>query len=162
MGRGMKVLGPINRGGFGRVERVRLEDGSLGARKVFDPAVPGDDIEKLRKRFEREVRIQSAIVFPAVMPIIGADLDASPPWYLMPLAEQSLAEVLTGVRQRGDSVPTVAFADILNGLEQLHSLGYVHRDLKPENVLFHEGAWRLTDFGLVLPLSSSTTQLTTR
>lgn len=31
----MKVIGEINRGGFGRVEKVSI-DGQLFARKVFD------------------------------------------------------------------------------------------------------------------------------
>jgi hypothetical protein len=96
------------------------------------------------------------------MPIIGADLEADPPWYLMPLAERNLAESVGEVRSGGHPIPAVAFADILNGLEQLHALGYVHRDLKPENVLLHDGTWRLTDFGLVLPVSGNTTQITTK
>lgn len=158
----MQILETINRGGFGRVERVMLENGQLGARKVFDPIVADDDKEKLRKRFEREARTQSALVFPAIMPIIGGDLTADPPWYLMPLAECSLADRLAAVRAHQEQIPAVALADMLNGLEQLHALGYVHRDLKPQNVLLYQGTWRLTDFGLVLPLGGSTTQLTTK
>lgn len=158
----MKVLEVINRGGFGRVERVQLSGGGVGARKVFDPTVSDDDVEKLRKRFEREVLTQSALSFPAIMPITDADLDADPPWYLMPLAECSLADKMDVVRSHQEPIPAVAFADILNGLEQLHALGYVHRDLKPQNVLFYDGSWRLTDFGLVLPPGSTTTQLTTK
>jgi serine/threonine-protein kinase len=26
--------------------------------------------------------------------------------------------------------------------------GIVHRDLKPGNMLFHDGAWKITDFGI--------------
>ena len=111
----MQVLETINHGGFGRVERVLLKQGQMGARKVFAPAVPGDDVEKLRKRFEREVRIQSLLNFPAIMPIIGSDLKADPPWYLMPLAECTLADKLAGVRNNGDAIPTVAFAEANSG-----------------------------------------------
>jgi serine/threonine protein kinase len=41
-------------------------------------------------------------------------------------------------------------AELVLGIEYLHSLGVIHRDLKPENVLFDEkGHVRITDFGLV-------------
>ncbi len=48
----------------------------------------------------------------------------------------------------------------MNGLEQLHELGYVHRDLNPKNVLFSEDHWKLSDFGAVLPPMGRTVTLT--
>ena len=60
----MKFVGTINRGGFGRVERVQLSDGTYVARKVFDPAphvLERTDLDRLRARFAREVRVQSVL-----------------------------------------------------------------------------------------------------
>jgi len=40
-------------------------------------------------------------------------------------------------------------AEILLGIEHLHSMGAIYRDLKPENVLMDEnGHVSLTDFGM--------------
>lgn len=50
-------------------------------------------------------------------------------------------------------IPSVKFyaANIILGLEALHSLGIVYRDLKPENVLIGaDGYTKLCDFGLSL------------
>src|SRR5689334_8302188 len=91
----MKVVRLIDRGGFGVVHEVEIPDGQRLARKSFDPQVGTlEEREKLRKRFAREVRIQSQIQHPNVMPILAHDLDASPPWFTMPLATRSFAQKL--------------------------------------------------------------------
>jgi citron Rho-interacting kinase len=46
--------------------------------------------------------------------------------------------------------------EILLGLRELHSLGYIHRDIKPENVMISaDGHLRLVDFGSSVKLDSS-------
>ena len=158
----MLILGEINRGGFGRVEKVRLDDGTVAARKVFDPTAEVlrvADEAKLKKRFQREVRVQSVLRSEFVIPVLATDLTSNTPSFVMPLADGNFSAELEAARVRGET-PTKALADILNALESLHTLGYVHRDLKPANVLLHEGRWKLSDFGLVLPKSGTTTTLT--
>lgn len=151
----------INKGGFGRVERVRLDNGTLAARKVYSPAYSysAEEEEKLKKRFKREVKVQETLDSQSFIPILGYNLDSNDLWFLMPLAEKNLFEEISITHQTG-LAPQKALADILNGLDELHQLGFVHRDLKPQNVLFYDGVWRLTDFGLVLPPSGTTTKLT--
>ena len=158
----MRVIRVINNGGFGRVEEVRPNARTTVARKVFDPHpffIAGAGEQKLKDRFTREVRVQSALRGPYVLPIIEANLTDNPPWFTMPLAERTLRQEIDAVRAAG-TIPKKAFADVLNALEAIHDLGYVHRDLKPENVLLHEGVWKLSDFGLVRPPSGQTTTLT--
>jgi hypothetical protein len=161
----LAVLGEIARGGFGRVERVRGSDGVVLARKVFDPSPllgpPEElDVAKLRKRFEREVRVQMALARYGMMPIVRAELASDPPYFLMPLADKNYRDQIREDRQAG-RISAEPLLDILSGLEELHRLGYVHRDLKPDNVLLYEGTWRLCDFGLVADVEKQkNTQLT--
>lgn len=158
----MNYISNINRGGFGRVDRYQMPNGDIVARKVFDPlpgvlgADPAAQRLKLLRRFEREVRVQEALNHDFVIPILAKDLSAANPWYVMPMASRSLQEQIASDREEAKR----ALPDVLNALDQLHALGFVHRDLKPANVLFHDGKWKLSDFGLVLPPAGSTTTLT--
>jgi eukaryotic-like serine/threonine-protein kinase len=155
----MRKVRLINRGGFGVVHEV-TDGGHRFAKKSFDPlASDGEEREKLGKRFAREVRIQSQIRHPNIMPVIDFDLETSPPWFTMPLASQSFEEKIASDRAKG-TVDVGAWQDILAAVEELHRLGYVHRDLKPANVLLVEDKWVLADFGLILPMARDTTILT--
>lgn len=156
----MKFVRRIDRGGFGYVDEVETSDGSRVARKCFDPLVadPNERVT-LQRRFEREVRIQSAIRHPNVMPVLEVSLAADPPWFTMPLATTSLELKLREDHASGafDQRP---WPDILGAVEELHRLGYVHRDLKPANILLVAGTWVVSDFGLILPTMRDTTVLT--
>ncbi|MDE2165923.1 MAG: serine/threonine protein kinase [Alphaproteobacteria bacterium] len=134
----LRVIGQIGRGGFGIVERVRDGGGLEFARKTFNIGNPAaltrDLAENVKRRFVREAQVQRALRHPNVVPVIDADLDADPPWFLMPLAEASLQMDIDFDRSLGGDALT-PIMDIISGLEELHEQGYFHRDLKPANVL---------------------------
>ncbi len=117
---GFKIIDELNSGAFGQVERVKLSDGTIAARKVFDPVpqvlTPDVDLAKLKKRFRREVKVQSSLDSTFVLPIMESDLDADPPWFLMALADMNYMSQIQSDRAAGMITPK-PLVDILGGLE---------------------------------------------
>jgi serine/threonine protein kinase len=166
-------IADIDAGGFGSVDLVEDEHGSRFARKRFSKNQPMSDelLENVKRRFAKEIRIQGAIKHRNIVPIFHANLDADPPYYLMPVANQSLSKDLLQDKTLGGKF-TAAVGDIVAGLEVLHALQIYHRDLKPQNVLrfspqstnANTGAnsdyYAISDFGLVAMKESQLSSLT--
>ena len=38
--------------------------------------------------------------------------------------------------------------DISKGLMGIHTKSVIHRDIKPENIIFKDGVYKITDFGI--------------
>jgi hypothetical protein len=155
----------IGSGGFGTVdEATRVdEDGNTLeaglARKMLLPRWASND--EALARFKREVRILDEMTHPNILPVVGRNLSADPPWFVMPRAETSLAaEIAAG--QHGDREWVVKrFTGVLSGMAYAHSQRRVlHRDLKPENVLIVGGIPKVSDFGLGKRLDPNTADLT--
>ncbi len=165
----LKFVSVIDKGGFGNVDLVKDEKGQHFARKTFskNQALSAELLENVRKRFGKEVRIQGSIKHPNIVPIIGQDLNADPPYYLMPVADSSLAKDLTNDKTLGGGF-VGALSDIVAGLEEMHSMQIYHRDLKPQNVLRFTGGqekqkqpyYALSDFGLISMRESRLSALT--
>lgn len=157
----LREVRELGQGGFGVVHHVVDETGQDYARKTFQPAqnLQAEQIEQLRKRFVREVRIQGELGGNEVIPVIHSELNGAAPWFLMPLATKSYHDQLQEDRRTG-SIAFQPITDILDALHYLHDMEYVHRDLNPKNVLLHDGRWKLSDFGAVLPPAGQTQTLT--
>lgn len=156
-----QILEEIGRGGFGVVERVANHEGKFFARKKFQPSglVSPADLDRLRQRFQREVKIQRRLGGNEIIPVVDFDLQSDEPWFVMPLAEKTYLQKIEDDRSAG-RVDIDALAEILNSLESLHDLAFVHRDLNPRNVLLDDSHWKLSDLGTILPPSGQTVTLT--
>lgn len=134
-----KVVG----GGFGDVHRAkRLSDGRPVAIKVLRDYKQPDCLQ----RFKREVTLLREYRHPGIVEVLDAELDASPPYYVMPLYGKTL-------KQRVGKLSPAEFITLLESLISvlafLEERGAFHRDLKPDNILIDDdGKAVICDFGL--------------
>lgn len=120
-------------GGFGKVVTVRrLSDNALYALKYCTHT----ETENVR-RFEREVRIMESIDHENVIKIVHSNLQYNPPYFVMPLAKASVADLIPDLKGDIEKVLLI-FESICKGVSAVHNSGYTHRDLKPENALVYD------------------------
>src|SRR6266511_4005552 len=135
-----------------------LETGEIAAMKKLLRTRQLQDPGAELRRFRREVRCQSRMDHPNIMPILDYNFSVDPPFYIMPLAEETLDAV---IRANLDGLPVVDAAEILldvsEAVEYAHQQGVYHRDLKPGNILKVDGVWRVGDFGLCRDLATDST-----
>ncbi len=153
-----RVEALLGSGGVGVVYRAEhLALGRKVALKVLSSSFGPDDA--LRRRFEREARVLSALQHPNIVAVSDYGIVEGTPYLVMELLEgRTLASLLT---ERGALPPSLALRiarDMLRGLAFAHGRGVLHRDLKPANVFlqtlpddpYHV---KLLDFGLAKVLS---------
>lgn len=153
------------------------EIGAGGMGTVFVARRPGDRPVALkvlrrvalegpgRARFEREVRVLSAIDHPNVARLLDAGaVPGGRPWYVMELVDGEDLE------RRVDAHGPLPVDEVLAALDgcaaalaELHRRGLVHRDVKPANLMRgHDGRVKLVDFGLARSLEAEDARVTDR
>jgi serine/threonine-protein kinase len=138
-------------GGFGAVYRGRAATGDAVAVKRLHLSA-----SEAAHRELRVVDYLGPLQFPHVIPFLGAgyDKDLGAYFVVMPIAEMSLQGALDQRGRFGERETLLILSDIAAGLEEASQL--VHRDLKPANVLFHDGQWKISDFGIARFVEEST------
>ncbi len=146
---GYRVEKRIGQGGMATVYRARhAVTGQVVAVKFLDPALARNP--DLRRRFEREARIQARLRHPNILPLQNYTIVQGEPVLVLKYFEgMSLEDVLN---RRGslpfDDVRHI-FGQVLDALECAHLASVVHRDIKPSNILVQaDGLVQITDFGV--------------
>jgi hypothetical protein len=147
-----RLLRRLGQGGMGVVyEGEHLPTGRRVAVKLVNVEASDDALE----RFRQEGKLASAVSHPRCVFVLAADTDAGRPFIVLELMPGRTLD--DEVAQRGPLPVEAALGhalDLIEGLEQVHSLGVIHRDVKPSNCfLDHEGRVKVGDFGLARSLA---------
>lgn len=107
----------------------------------------------------RELRVADRLMgdnYKNIIPIYDAGQDAETEYYyiVMAKAERSLKDEIDARGKIPEAEVVEILLQIVLGLSEVNDI--IHRDLKPGNVLFHEGAWKLSDFGIAKFVEEST------
>ncbi|RYF30423.1 MAG: serine/threonine protein kinase [Comamonadaceae bacterium] len=113
----------------------------------------------------RELKIGKSLADRAlknVVPVLdyGQDADTDRYFLVMPVCEYSLQDYLSTQGPLDWSKAKPILLDIIRGLSEVGDI--VHRDLKPANILWHEGTWKIADFGIAKFVEDSTSLQTLR
>ena len=148
-----ELVGPLGRGGMGRVLEVRHPDlpGRRLALKLVRSAKSASAPARAvaLRRFQREAQLLARVRHPGVVTVHATGESEHGPWIVMDLVEgRSLAELLgDGPLPRARAVELVL--GVAEAVAAAHAAGVLHRDIKPSNVLVRaDGRPVLIDFGL--------------
>ena len=151
----------IGQGGMASVYLVRdPQTGRPMALKAISETL-GEEIDRLR--FEREFRLAARFDHPNLVKVFEMGYWQGQPYYTMELVQG--CDIRQYLQEQSRHLPwdnwIVALgaigAQILAGLEYIHTKQVVHRDLKPENLLVDAyGQVRFLDFGLARDTLSDT------
>lgn len=142
-------------------EDDRAVSGPMAIKRLRDDLrEPPDSLKEIRDRFEREARLlDDTLDHENIVPVLMRNLSGDQPYFVMPLAECNVGDMLLDMAGDEDWVCNV-FRQILEGMAYAHGKGVIHRDLKPENALVFGDQVRLSDLGLGKNLMGGTVGLT--
>eukprot|EP00672_Neobodo_designis_P024932 CAMPEP_0174848862 /NCGR_PEP_ID=MMETSP1114-20130205/13775_1 /TAXON_ID=312471 /ORGANISM="Neobodo designis, Strain CCAP 1951/1" /LENGTH=835 /DNA_ID=CAMNT_0016083167 /DNA_START=158 /DNA_END=2661 /DNA_ORIENTATION=- len=156
----------LGRGGFSTVyAAMNSKTGELMAAKKLQFPSDDDETERRIAMLQNEVSLMRALDHPHVIkylfcdqpePVAGsADADVEVFFIVMEyVGGGSLHDLVKNFGALGDEASASFVAQVLLGVEYLHTSGRVHRDMKPGNVLLRsDGHVKISDFGTSLDLT---------
>jgi serine/threonine protein kinase len=135
-----QLLRPLRSGGYGDLYLAhRLDTGET----VVVKYLRDHRSRHALRMFAREVRILGRNI-PGIVGFLGCDLEANPPFYVMPYLQGGPVANWTA-RLSAAQLHFLAL-ELAETLQRLHAAGIAHGDIKPENVLLtSDGHWRVAD-----------------
>ena len=152
--RGYKITERLGKGSFGTVwQGMQMGTGRQVAIKCLSAGLVANP--KIRKRFEREVKLCASLNHPNIAAIFDSGLTHDVYYYAMELIQGvSLREYVTG---RALATPQIVrlMITVCRAVGHAHAKGVIHRDLKPTNILVtpDDGQPHVLDFGLAKSLT---------
>ena len=108
-------------------------------------------------RFRREVRLmQQFSGNPYVMPIMDANLEHIPPFFVMPYFESGDLKACSPFLRQDLVAQELYFNRMIDCVAELHRNAIMHRDIKPQNFLVGQGKLVVADLGLCTEAESTT------
>lgn len=144
-------------GGFGEVFRGRGADGDIAVKRLKLNAT-----QAAHRELTIGQQLKQRSLFHVVQIIdAGQDSESDRYFLVMPVCEFSLQDKIDEVNGAVDmGTASAAISAIITGLSEVKDI--THRDLKPANVLFHDGKWKIADFGIAKFVEDSTSIETLR
>ena len=122
------------------------------------------EVDAAHARFQREIDAISALDHPNIVKTLGSGLSPAGLTYMvMELLDGVTLRTLIDRQAPFDHCQVFRFAEqLLCGLAEAHSHGFVHRDLKPANIMVTRNAagddqLKILDFGIVASLHRNLT-----
>jgi pSer/pThr/pTyr-binding forkhead associated (FHA) protein len=147
------TLRELGRGAMGVVYQARHnQSGRLVALKLIVPETAA--ARSAVDRFLREMSVLSQLKHPNIVEWLEQGMTRGQFWFAMEFVNGTNLEALANSDPGRFPIKQACrmACQVLKGLEQAHSLGFVHRDIKPENILIArlpEGlVAKISDFGL--------------
>ena len=147
------TLRELGRGAMGVVYQARHnQTGRLVALKLIVPESAA--ARSAVDRFLREMSVISQLKHPNIVEWLEQGMTRGQFWFAMEYVQGTNLESIANAEPGKYPVHQACrmACQVLKGLEQAHSLGFVHRDIKPENILIGrapEGlVAKISDFGL--------------
>ena len=122
------IIRPLQSGGYGDLFLAQQTD---TGEQIVIKYLRDAHLPHARKAFAREVRILSRKL-PGLVQLLAWDLNADPPYYVMPCLGGSLKTHVG--RLTFDQLRTVA-TELATALAVLHGQSIFHGDIKPDNIL---------------------------
>ncbi|MFC5959027.1 protein kinase [Streptomyces pratens] len=137
--------------GFKHVRFVKHEDGMEGVLKSPRSSKGGKVNNTTRQRFQEEARRMQQLTrdqVTGIVPVLDADPNDPPQWFVMPKAVKLRAVLSPGGRPADLREVVEAIHQVAGTLAVLADRDISHRDIKPDNLLHYQGRPAVADFGI--------------